>query len=235
MTSDIYGIDGVARRNFWWHIGLGMEVVESKWCKWGFSDSNEKFIGGVVRRIVIVAFAIMLLMSVMASAEGYFPIDPSKYVDGPGFLGNVPNEFIVILKDNVTVNHGKDAQSRGYWLSTPRYPARQQKASDILFQCGLSGVPDTNNRGGEVQGGSIHLGILPHAESRPLCRCAFTAGWACRLDAAPTSAPRLASQSTYEWEGAPVAIEILFLPDGRRASNRCCAIRRAQSCTGRPL
>ncbi len=58
---------------------------------------------------------VMLLCFLVTSslqAEQILPVDPGKYLNQPSLIGYVPNEFVVILDDNVAVDHSRDRQSR---------------------------------------------------------------------------------------------------------------------------
>ncbi len=64
-----------------------------------------------MKKCLIAAMALALLASAGFAAEQFLPTDHGKYLDVPEFLGNVPDQFIVVLKDNVTVDHQRDAAS----------------------------------------------------------------------------------------------------------------------------
>ncbi len=64
-----------------------------------------------MKRLILCTLALVLLSAALVAAEEVLPVDPSKYVDAPTFIGNVPDEFIVVLKDNVAIDHGKDARA----------------------------------------------------------------------------------------------------------------------------
>ena len=64
-----------------------------------------------MRKIGFLLLAVIFLLPVLASAEQFLPTNPSKFVDAPTFIGFVPDEFIVVLKDNVAVDHQKDMRA----------------------------------------------------------------------------------------------------------------------------
>jgi len=61
-----------------------------------------------MRKIFIAIVLITLLSGVLAVAEDFLQVDKTKYTNLPGFLGYKSNEFIVVLKDNVAVDHASD-------------------------------------------------------------------------------------------------------------------------------
>ncbi|MEA3296728.1 MAG: PKD domain-containing protein [candidate division Zixibacteria bacterium] len=58
---------------------------------------------------VLLAFSILLPCTTMALDQ--LDVDPQKYVNQSGFIGYVPDRFIVVLKDEVPVNHSKDRRT----------------------------------------------------------------------------------------------------------------------------
>lgn len=77
---------------------------------------------------VVIALSLLLLFSTgFIAAEKMLQVDPEKYLDKPSFLGYVQDRFIVILKDNVTVDHRKDAQNRNALSSVEGFDALAQK------------------------------------------------------------------------------------------------------------
>ena len=64
-----------------------------------------------MRKIGFLMLAVIFLLPLLASAEQFLQTNPSKYVDAPTFIGFVPDEFIVVLKDNVTIDHQKDMRA----------------------------------------------------------------------------------------------------------------------------
>ena len=61
-----------------------------------------------MRKVFIAIILITLLSGVLAFAEDILQVDKSKYTKLPGFIGYKSNEFIVVLKDNVAVDHASD-------------------------------------------------------------------------------------------------------------------------------
>lgn len=65
-----------------------------------------------MRRLVTAILVLGMLLPCLALAADYLEVDPSKYVNNSsGFLGYVPDRFIVILKDNISVNHQSDLRN----------------------------------------------------------------------------------------------------------------------------
>ncbi len=90
-----------------------------------------------MRCLLSVLLALSILLPCTAMALDQLDVDPQKYVNQTGFLGYVPDRFIVVLKDEVAVDHSKDlstnlalsdkngfaqlAQSQGVYLSRPQF------------------------------------------------------------------------------------------------------------------
>ncbi len=64
-----------------------------------------------MRKLFTAFLAVMFLMPCLSQAENVLHVDRDKYINNQGFLGYVPDRFIVVLKDEVTVDHSKDMQS----------------------------------------------------------------------------------------------------------------------------
>ncbi|MCK4858515.1 MAG: S8 family serine peptidase, partial [candidate division Zixibacteria bacterium] len=64
-----------------------------------------------MKTFLTVILVVTLFASGTAFTEQVRTLEPRKHVDVPSFLGNVPDRFIVVLKDDVTVDHRKDARS----------------------------------------------------------------------------------------------------------------------------
>ncbi len=64
-----------------------------------------------MRRLFTALLVMGMVLPVLASAEGVLDLDRSTYVEQSGFMGYVPDRFIVVLKDNVAVDHAEDAKS----------------------------------------------------------------------------------------------------------------------------
>jgi PKD repeat protein len=61
-----------------------------------------------MKRTVTAAILLVTLAVGAASAEQPLPVDPQRYLDRPSLIGYVPDEVIVVLKDNVAVDHRRD-------------------------------------------------------------------------------------------------------------------------------
>ena len=61
-----------------------------------------------MRKILSFALVVLFLLPALLSALDYLDIDKTKNLDKPSFLGYVQNRFIVVLNDNVDINHKKD-------------------------------------------------------------------------------------------------------------------------------
>ncbi len=61
-----------------------------------------------MKKLITALLLLGFILPGTVLALDYLETDQSKYVDSPGFLGFVPDRFIVVLKDNVAVDHGKD-------------------------------------------------------------------------------------------------------------------------------
>jgi len=60
----------------------------------------------------LTAFLLVLILAFsVASATQTMKVDPQKYLNRPSFVGWVPDRFIVVLSDDVNVDHEKDARS----------------------------------------------------------------------------------------------------------------------------
>ncbi len=64
-----------------------------------------------MRSLLLVCMLSMLLLPGISSAAQNLDVDAGRYLDAPGFLGYVPDRFIVVLNDNVAVDHAADARS----------------------------------------------------------------------------------------------------------------------------
>ncbi|UCD63990.1 MAG: PKD domain-containing protein [Candidatus Zixiibacteriota bacterium] len=64
-----------------------------------------------MRRASIIALILGILVPCLVVAADVLNVDPAKYVREEGFLGYVPDRFIVILKSNVDVDHARDMRS----------------------------------------------------------------------------------------------------------------------------
>ncbi|MBD3219030.1 MAG: PKD domain-containing protein, partial [candidate division Zixibacteria bacterium] len=69
-----------------------------------------------MKKLITALLLLGFILPGTVLALDYLETDQSKYVDSPGFLGFVPDRFVVVLKDNVAVDHGKD-MSRSVALS----------------------------------------------------------------------------------------------------------------------
>ncbi|HEQ97927.1 MAG TPA: PKD domain-containing protein [candidate division Zixibacteria bacterium] len=61
-----------------------------------------------MKKLMVAILLLGFILPGTVLALDYLETDQSKYIDTPGFLGFVPDRFIVVLKDNVAVDHGKD-------------------------------------------------------------------------------------------------------------------------------
>lgn len=64
-----------------------------------------------MKKLFTAFFVISFLLFGLISATEVLNIDKTKYTKLPGFLGYKANEFIVVLKDNVAVDHARDMAS----------------------------------------------------------------------------------------------------------------------------
>ncbi|MFZ5981454.1 MAG: S8 family serine peptidase, partial [Candidatus Zixiibacteriota bacterium] len=64
-----------------------------------------------MKKLLTLVLVIFFLFSALVFAEEYLLTDPQKYINEPGFIGYVPDRFIVVLRDNVAVDHAKDVRS----------------------------------------------------------------------------------------------------------------------------
>ena len=65
-----------------------------------------------MKRILTAILVVTLLATTTASAEGDYTLEPKKHMDVPSFLGYVPDRFIVILNNDITVDHRKTPGSQ---------------------------------------------------------------------------------------------------------------------------
>ncbi len=80
-----------------------------------------------MRKLLTALLMLCILLPGIAFAIDVLDVDQAKYVDQPDFLGYVPNRFIVVLKDNISVDHAKDARSQVALSSLEGFPALAQK------------------------------------------------------------------------------------------------------------
>jgi PKD repeat protein len=64
-----------------------------------------------MRTVLTALLALGLLLPCVATAQ-IADVDPARNMDVPSFLGYVPDRFIVVLRDDVGVDHDRDARSR---------------------------------------------------------------------------------------------------------------------------
>ncbi len=64
-----------------------------------------------MRRSLIVALMLGLILPCIVSADNLANVDPARNLNQPSFLGYAQDRFIVVLKDDVAVNHGRDART----------------------------------------------------------------------------------------------------------------------------
>ena len=69
-----------------------------------FSAKEEK----QMKKLITVFLLLGFIVPGSVLALDYLETDQSRYIDTPGFLGFVPDRFIVVLKQDVPVDHGKD-------------------------------------------------------------------------------------------------------------------------------
>ncbi len=60
-------------------------------------------------RSLTVTFLILVFAFSVASADQIANVPSDKYLGIPSYLGDKPNEFVIVLKDNVPISHAKDA------------------------------------------------------------------------------------------------------------------------------
>ncbi len=64
-----------------------------------------------MRRGLTALLVLGLLLPSIVFAEDLANVDPAKNLNKQGFIGFVPDRFIVVLKDDVVVDHGRDARA----------------------------------------------------------------------------------------------------------------------------
>jgi hypothetical protein len=65
-----------------------------------------------MRRFLAIALTAALLLPSICLAADVLQVDKEKYLNKPSFVGYVPDRFIVVLKDNVPVDHVKELQTQ---------------------------------------------------------------------------------------------------------------------------
>ena len=65
-----------------------------------------------MKKLFTAIFILIVFSMALANAEDILQVDKSKYVNAPGFIGYKANEFIVVLKDNVGVDHARDVAGK---------------------------------------------------------------------------------------------------------------------------
>ncbi|MFH1687738.1 MAG: PKD domain-containing protein [bacterium] len=64
-----------------------------------------------MRKLLTAILVFGLLLPCLSFAGGILEVDQSKNTDAPGFLGYVPDRFVIVLKEDVSVDHAKDAST----------------------------------------------------------------------------------------------------------------------------
>ena len=65
-----------------------------------------------MRRLFTAILILGMLLPCLGAAANIANVDPSRYVDNSGFIGYVPDRFIVILKSDIAVDHSNDLKSQ---------------------------------------------------------------------------------------------------------------------------
>jgi PKD repeat protein len=64
-----------------------------------------------MRRFLTAMLVLGFLLPGIVSAENLVNLDPARNLNQPSFLGYAPDRFIVVLKDDVVVDHGRGART----------------------------------------------------------------------------------------------------------------------------
>lgn len=64
-----------------------------------------------MRRFATAMLILGLLMPCLVVAADVLDVDPSRYLNKEGFLGYVPDRFVIVLRGNVDVDHAGDMRS----------------------------------------------------------------------------------------------------------------------------
>lgn len=80
-----------------------------------------------MRKALAIVLAAALLLPTICFAADLLKVDPGKYLDKPSFVGYVPDRFIVVLKDNVPVDHAQEMKSDYALAGKPGFAALVQQ------------------------------------------------------------------------------------------------------------
>ena len=74
-----------------------------------------------MQRSLTAILAVALLLPCAAVAVDVLDVDQSKYISEDSFLGYVPDRFIVVLKSDVAVDHGRDMRTTNALSAMPGF------------------------------------------------------------------------------------------------------------------
>ncbi len=100
-----------------------------------------------MKKIGSYLLLLCFVLTSLAIGVEQLDVDPAKYVKNSGFIGYVQDRFIIVLKDDVTVDHGKAqytnlalsekagfaelAQAHNVALTRPQFPGADLQASGL--------------------------------------------------------------------------------------------------------
>jgi len=64
-----------------------------------------------MRRILTAVLVLGFLLPGTVAAVDVLDVDPTRYIGTPDFIGYVPDRFIIVLKDDVSVDHRRDSRA----------------------------------------------------------------------------------------------------------------------------
>jgi PKD repeat protein len=76
-----------------------------------------------MRKLLMAGLALVILAPSIVLAVDVLDVDQSKYVNAPGFLGYVPDRFVVVLRSDVAIDHGRDARAAVALTNLPGFDA----------------------------------------------------------------------------------------------------------------
>jgi len=80
-----------------------------------------------MRRFLTAVLVLGFLLPGIVSAEGLANVDPAKNLNTPSFIGYAPDRFIVVLKNDVVVDHSRDARTPLALSTMPGFDELAQK------------------------------------------------------------------------------------------------------------
>ena len=80
-----------------------------------------------MRRFLTAVLVLGFLVPCTIAAVDVLDVDPARYIGTPDFIGYVPDRFVVVLKDDVSVDHDRDRGTQVALSSTAGFDELAQK------------------------------------------------------------------------------------------------------------